>query len=195
MAREARPRHVMADLSASSGSPGAARAPRRPRPRDRRSTSAPRGRRRSRSACRARRATVRAASPSRTARAAARRERVERAGVAGPGARSAADSPRSPGRTTALPACRRGSARSGYARAVASRNSSRMNALISSTDSPLEKPAAWRCPPPPRLRAIADTSSSSLDARMLMRRSASRARAARGSWQPSPCRPPRGGSR
>ena len=42
-----------------------------------------------------------------------------------------------------------------------------MNSVISSTESSLEKPAACRCPPPPDLRAIAETSSSSLLARRL----------------------------
>ena len=36
------------------------------------------------------------------------------------------------------------------------RNSRWMNSVISSTESSLEKPAAWRCPPPPDFRAIAE---------------------------------------
>jgi len=48
-----------------------------------------------------------------------------------------------------------------------------MNATISSIDSGLENPAAWRWPPPPRWRAIADTSISSLEALRLTRRGAS----------------------
>src|SRR5581483_1563034 len=49
----------------------------------------------------------------------------------------------------------------------------RMNAVIWAIDSLLEKPAACRCPPPPRCLAIADTSSSSLEERRLTRRGAS----------------------
>ena len=37
-----------------------------------------------------------------------------------------------------------------------------MKSVISSIDASLEKPAACRCPPPPDLRAIAETSSSSM---------------------------------
>ena len=33
--------------------------------------------------------------------------------------------------------------------------------MISSNRSSLENPAAWRCPPPPDFRAIAETSTSS----------------------------------
>jgi len=42
--------------------------------------------------------------------------------------------------------------------------------VISSIDSSLEKPAACRWPPPPDSRAIAETSSSSCDARSEIRR-------------------------
>ena len=38
-----------------------------------------------------------------------------------------------------------------------------MKSAISSIDASLEKPAAWRWPPPPDLRAIAETSISSID--------------------------------
>jgi len=48
-----------------------------------------------------------------------------------------------------------------------------MNSTIYSIDSGLENPAAWRWPPPPRWRAIAETSISSLEARRLIRRAAS----------------------
>ena len=51
--------------------------------------------------------------------------------------------------------------------------------MISSIEASLEKPAAWRCPPPPDARAIAETSSSS------WRRGAN----------PPGRAPPRGGSR
>ncbi len=50
------------------------------------------------------------------------------------------------------------------------RYSRRMNSTISSIELSLEKPAAWRCPPPPLCRAIADTSMSSAVVRRLTRR-------------------------
>ena len=42
-----------------------------------------------------------------------------------------------------------------------------MKSVISASDASLEKPAACRWPPPPDLRAIAETSSSSVCARRL----------------------------
>src|SRR5438874_1561354 len=50
------------------------------------------------------------------------------------------------------------------------RNSRRTKSVISSIEASLENPAACRWPPPPDLRAIADTSSSSTLARRLTRR-------------------------
>ena len=52
-----------------------------------------------------------------------------------------------------------------------------MNAVISSIESSLEKPAAWRWPPPPDARAIAETSTRSDDERSeILRASAAVAR-------------------
>jgi hypothetical protein len=44
-----------------------------------------------------------------------------------------------------------------------------MNSVISSMLASLEKPAAWRWPPPPLLRAIAETSRSASVVRRLIR--------------------------
>ena len=73
--------------------------------------------------------------------------------------------------TTAPPACRRGSPRSARApsgsalrrvcRRLRSTNASRMRRVISSIARSVEKPAARLWPPPPKSRAIAETSTPS----------------------------------
>ena len=105
----------------------------------------------------------------------ARREGVERAGVPGPRAGSVAQ--------VADDRERRGAGRlvdehqAARSQASLRRHSSRWRtprrivSVISSIEASLEKPAAWRWPPPsPERRAISETSSSSVEARRLTRR-------------------------
>ncbi len=128
-----------------------------------------------------------------------RRERVERPGVTGPRARPPADlrddrERRRPGRLVDEHDAGGLSARA--AARCAATNSRRMKSVISSIDASLEKPAACRWPPPPDIRAIAETSSSSIArAQRDAPRRAGRRAAARGSAPPARLPRPRAGSR